>query len=203
MIASTSDYMLSREQKTSDSYIVASQAQTEPGGRSPPTDFFNEENGWREIMISRVPKLAVKIMPQNSWQAAQCLMESKWYYKSFCCAENTVGKAWRGSVAVWTSSDMLHCDSIRGSDRKGRQIPRDITIQCHCSNQMNYRIQLQLKKPRTPAFKENGALLINGRNKLLLQSILKVPDLRVTPLTGSCRFLEVSIRSVQCKLYFI
>lgn len=49
MIASASDYMLSREQKTSDSYIVASEAQTEPGGRSPPTDFFffppDEENG--------------------------------------------------------------------------------------------------------------------------------------------------------------
>lgn len=46
MIASATDYMLSREQKTSDSYIVASEAQTEPGGRSPPTDIFsNKENG--------------------------------------------------------------------------------------------------------------------------------------------------------------
>lgn len=45
MIASASDYMLSREQKTSDSYIVASEPQTELGGRSPPTDFLDEENG--------------------------------------------------------------------------------------------------------------------------------------------------------------
>lgn len=103
----------------------------------PQTFFFfpsDEENGWREIMISRVPKLAVKIMLQSSWQAEQCLMESKWYYKRFCHTENTAGKTWRGSMAGWTSSDMLHCDSIRGSDTERRQIPRDIYTQFHCYN---------------------------------------------------------------------
>lgn len=137
MIASASNYMLSTEQKTSDSYIVASEAQTELGGRSPPTDFSTRENGWREIMISHVPKLAVKIMPQSSWQAAQCLMESKWYYKSLCCTENTVGKAWRERVAVWTSSYMLHCDSIRGSDTARRQIPREIQFTATVAVELN------------------------------------------------------------------